>query len=120
MENELSVCIPSKCDKETLLVVVKALLTLIPEGKVTSYGEISKILGIGPRYLGRLISMNDEPLVYPCHRVVMNNGKIGGYRKIAKNPFKEKLLKFEGVKITGDIIDKSSFVSLIDLLEIKT
>ncbi|NAZ12093.1 MAG: methylated-DNA--[protein]-cysteine S-methyltransferase [Desulfurococcales archaeon] len=115
MNNDISFCIPRKCGKETLLSILKALLTYIPEGRVTTYKEIAEILGLNPRYVGLLLSINDEPIIYPCHRVVRNNGDLGGYMGKKNNCLKEKLLMFEGLKIVNSKIDKDRFLSLKSL-----
>ncbi len=87
--------------RECLLEATKALIQLVPIGKVTSYSDLSRLLGINTRYVGKLLSMNDEPIVIPCHRIVCRDMRLGGYtlrgRKAVR--FKEKLLRLEGVKI---------------------
>ena len=112
MNNDVWFCIPQQCDEETLLSIMKALLTFIPEGKVTTYKDIAEVLGLNPRYVGRLLSLNDEPLVYPCHRVVKSNGEVGGYMGERNNLFKKKLLIFEGLRVDSSKVNKKSFFSL--------
>jgi AraC family transcriptional regulator, regulatory protein of adaptative response / methylated-DNA-[protein]-cysteine methyltransferase len=60
-----------------------ALLT-IPEGKITSYGEISKSIGdnsgLGSRAVGTAIGNNPIGYIIPCHRVLKATGQISGYR----------------------------------------
>jgi methylated-DNA-[protein]-cysteine S-methyltransferase len=78
------------------------ILVKIPEGKVTTYGDIAKALGKpgASRAIGRILNKNPNPIVVPCHRVVMSDGSIGGYAfgKIRK----KELLKKEGLRFTGD------------------
>ena len=52
-----------------------------PWGKRTSYGEISKQLGIknGQRAVGRANGDNRIAIVVPCHRVVAADGTMCGY-----------------------------------------
>lgn len=47
----------------------------IPAGKVTTYGEISKIVPVNPRVVGWALNANKDPSV-PCHRVVSKNGSL--------------------------------------------
>lgn len=47
----------------------------IPIGKVMTYGEIGKILGITPRVVGWALHANKDKNV-PCHRVVNKEGKL--------------------------------------------
>lgn len=79
-----------------LLPIVKALLSLIPAGRVTTYSSISRLLGVHPRVVGRLMALNDEPIVYPCHRVVRSDGSLGGYSRGGVR-VKRRLLELEGV-----------------------
>lgn len=61
--------------------VWRALLA-IPEGKLTSYGEVAKFLG-KPRSaqaVGQAIGANPVALLIPCHRVIQQTGSISGYR----------------------------------------
>ncbi len=60
---------------------VYSILARIPEGKVTTYGDIARTLGHpkSSRAIGRILNRNPHPIVVPCHRVVMSDGRIGGY-----------------------------------------
>ena len=60
---------------------VYELLKKIPAGKVTTYGDLAKALGnpSASRIVGKILGQNPNPIQVPCHRVVMSNGKIGGY-----------------------------------------
>jgi len=75
----------------------------IPLGKVTTYGEIAKHLGLkDARVIGWALHANKSPKI-PCHRVVNKEGRLarnyafGGWKKQ-----KEKLLK-EGVGFKSKI-----------------
>ena len=72
------------------------LLQLIPIGYVISYGELAKILGVNPRIVGRLMAINENPIVIPCHRVVYSSGELGGYSRGGAY-VKKKLLVLEDV-----------------------
>ena len=85
--------------------VFKKLLE-VPKGQVTTYGELSKAVGLknGQRVIGRIMNQNPYPVIVPCHRVVMSTGKIGGYAY--GEHIKAKMLNDEGVKIkNGKILD---------------
>ncbi|MGI0040249.1 MAG: MGMT family protein [Nitrososphaera sp.] len=79
------------------------LLVRIPEGKITTYGDIAKALGHpgASRAVGRILNKNPNPIVVPCHRVVMSDGSIGGYALGGKTMKKELLTK-EGLRFMGD------------------
>ena len=87
------------------LKVYKKLLE-VPKGKVTTYGDLAKAVGVkkGQRVIGTIMKKNPYPVIIPCHRVVKSDGKIGGYNYGEK--VKLKMLEKEGIKIKdGKIID---------------
>lgn len=78
----------------------------VPKGKVTTYGELAKAVGLpnGQRIIGRIMNKNPYPVIVPCHRVVMSTGKVGGYAWGEK--IKSNMLAKEGVQIkNGKIFD---------------
>jgi methylated-DNA-[protein]-cysteine S-methyltransferase len=80
------------------------LLSKIPLGKVSTYGDIAKALGHpgASRAIGRIIANNPNPIVVPCHRVVKSNGEIGGF--MYGEYKKKEMLEKEGVEIgNGDV-----------------
>ena len=86
-------------------MIYKKLLQ-VPRGKITTYGELSKAVGLknGQRVVGRIMNKNPYPVIIPCHRVVNSNGQIGGY---AYGPdVKTNMLYKEGIEIqNGKILD---------------
>lgn len=62
------------------LKVWEALLN-IPFGDVSTYGAIAQEVGSpnGARAVGTAIGSNPVALIIPCHRVIQNTGKLGGY-----------------------------------------
>ncbi len=86
--------------------VYKKLLQ-VPKGKVTTYSELAKAVGLknGQRAIGRIMNKNPFPVIVPCHRVILSSGKIGGYAWGEK--IKTNMLSKEGVQIRqGKILDK--------------
>ncbi len=59
---------------------VFTLLARVPAGKVTSYGALARALTTSPRAIGQALRVNQDAPRVPCHRVVMRDGRIGGYR----------------------------------------
>lgn len=57
-------------------------LTRIPEGSTVSYGELAADIGMprAARAVGRACGSNRLALIVPCHRVVREDGSIGGWR----------------------------------------
>ncbi len=85
--------------------IYKKLLE-VPKGQITTYGELAKAVGLknGQRAVGRIMNKNPYPVIIPCHRVVMSDGKVGGYAY--GEHIKAKMLNDEGVKIeNGKILD---------------
>lgn len=81
-------------------------LTEVPHGKVTSYGELARAVGLknGQRIIGQIMKKNPYPVIIPCHRVVKSDGKVGGYAYGDK--IKTNMLKNEGLTIKdGKILD---------------
>ena len=85
--------------------IFKKLLD-VPKGKVTTYGELAKAVGLknGQRVVGKIMNQNPYPVIIPCHRVVMSSGKIGGYA--FGEDVKTKMLANEGLEILdGKIVN---------------
>ncbi len=81
-------------------------LLKVPKGKVTTYGELAKAVGLenGQRVIGQIMNKNPFPVIIPCHRVVKSDGKIGGYYYGEK--VKTKMLSDEGISVkNGKIQD---------------
>ncbi len=57
-------------------------LRRIPYGGTRSYGEIARKLGVprGARAVARACATNPVAVVIPCHRVIRDDGGLGGYR----------------------------------------
>lgn len=51
----------------------------VPVGYVTSYGEVAKAVGGGPRAVGQIMARNPFAPICPCHRVVSSDCSLGGY-----------------------------------------
>lgn len=57
-------------------------LTRIPEGSTKSYSELARELGLpgGARAIGNACGNNRLALIVPCHRIVREDGSLGGWR----------------------------------------
>ncbi len=57
-------------------------LRAIPSGSTRSYSEVARAIGQprAARAVARACATNPVALVIPCHRVVRENGDLGGYR----------------------------------------
>lgn len=55
-------------------------LSKIPKGKVSTYQEIARALGVKAyRAVGQAMNRNQNLINVHCHRVVKSNGEVGGY-----------------------------------------
>jgi len=56
-------------------------LLRIPPGRMTSYGELARTLGMprAARAVGSAVGANPLPLLIPCHRVLRQSGAFGNY-----------------------------------------
>jgi len=87
---------------------LQILLTKIPKGKVTTYKILARKLNLHPRVIGIMLSKNDSKA--PCYKVIHQNGKIGGYSGRGCIREKIKLLKKDGIIISGNKIDLKRFL----------
>ncbi len=62
------------------LKVWQALLN-IPEGALVSYSDVAEYINhpVAFRAVGTAIGHNPIHYLIPCHRVIRNDGEIGGY-----------------------------------------
>jgi methylated-DNA-[protein]-cysteine S-methyltransferase len=102
--------IPSKRGEIVTKRVIKNedvydLLRKIPRGKVTTYGDLAKALDnpLASRIIGSILGKNPNPIQVPCHRVVMSDGKLGGY--LYGTAIKRELLEKEGLSFINGIVN---------------
>ncbi|MBA4391512.1 MAG: methylated-DNA--[protein]-cysteine S-methyltransferase [Syntrophus sp. (in: bacteria)] len=87
----------------------KVLLELrkIPYGQLRSYLSIGKQLGyaMAARAVGQAVKRNPIPIIIPCHRVIREDGSLGGFSLGIE--IKKRLLVledvFDNIKNTGFI-----------------
>ncbi|MES2189539.1 MAG: methylated-DNA--[protein]-cysteine S-methyltransferase [Pseudomonadota bacterium] len=75
---------------------VWTVLLGIPQGRTTSYGDVSQRIGkpAAVRAVGAAVGRNPVSIIVPCHRVVGANGSLTGYAGGLDR--KTALLKLEG------------------------
>jgi O-6-methylguanine DNA methyltransferase len=74
-------------------------LRRIPRGRVASYAEVARTIGLpsGARAVAQACGANPIIFLIPCHRVVASDGTLGGYGPGLK--LKASVLGDEGVRI---------------------
>ena len=80
---------------------VYELVRQIPEGYVTTYGEIAKTLGTrDARRVGHALHANPSGDITPCHRVITKDGKLSESYAFGGSIEQYAKLKEEGVIFT--------------------
>jgi methylated-DNA-protein-cysteine methyltransferase-like protein len=86
---------------ETHAKVIRHLVSRIPKGRVTTYGQLATAAGMkGARAVGTILHRNNDPEAVPCHRVVNREGRLAaGYAFGGPNAQRQRLAA-EGVMTT--------------------
>lgn len=88
--------------EENLFSRIKKLVAQIPEGKVTTYGEVAKAAGItDARKVGWAIYGNQDKKV-PCHRVVNKAGFVAERFSLGGWQEHKARLEAEGIQFTQE------------------
>lgn len=89
---------------ETFSDKVFAIVEQIPRGKVSTYGQIAKLIGSprSARYVGFALRGNKSPGITPCHRVVFKDGRICEGFAFGGPEVQRNLLLEEGVTFLDD------------------
>jgi AraC family transcriptional regulator, regulatory protein of adaptative response / methylated-DNA-[protein]-cysteine methyltransferase len=79
-------------------------LQQIPRGETRSYSEVARKIGMpkATRAVARACATNPVAVAIPCHRVVREDGDLGGYRWGIER--KEKLLALERARLQPSAI----------------
>ena len=87
---------------------VYGIVRQIPEGKITSYGAIAKVLGAArsARMVGWAMNASHNLEDVPAHRVVNRNGLLTGKHHFDGTNLMQQLLESEGIKVReNQIVD---------------
>lgn len=85
---------------------VYEIVRQIPEGKVTSYGAIAKVLGTArsARMVGWAMNASHNRADVPAHRVVNRKGLLSGKIHFDGTNLMQQLLENEGIQILDNQI----------------
>jgi methylated-DNA-[protein]-cysteine S-methyltransferase len=66
-------------------------------GETVSYKKLAELSGYPKSYraVGNVMKKNRFPIIFPCHRVIKNNGETGNF--VSGQILKQKLLDFEKI-----------------------
>lgn len=79
-------------------------LQQIPKWKVTTYKVIADKFDTHPRAVWKIMNINQDPITYPCYKVIRSNGEIWWYEPGCDAKIKK--LEADGIKIVNWKIDK--------------
>ncbi len=89
-----------------LSTLVYELVEKVPLGKVTTYGDIARTLGLKtPRQVGWILHRNPSQRKTPCHRVVFSDGRLSGQFAFGGRDAQRHWLESEGVLFNGEKVD---------------
>lgn len=78
---------------DSLFIKIRKLVSLIPKGKVTTYGEVARAAGISDaRKVGWAVYGNQDRNI-PCHRVVSKEGNLA--ERFSLGGWQEQRLRLE-------------------------
>ncbi len=86
---------------------VYTVVRCIPSGKVSTYGDIARYLGIGlsARMVGWALNSVIDRNDIPCHRVVNRNGELTGAMHFTPPSLMKELLLQEGIQFEKDSVN---------------
>ena len=85
--------------------MVYEVVSLVPSGRVTSYGAIARYLGTGQsaRMVGWAMNKtHGHPVYVPAHRVVNSKGLLTGKHHFGSPQAMQELLESEGIRVEND------------------
>ena len=90
---------------------VYTVLRQVPRGKVTTYGDIARLIGAprSSRQVGWALHNNPEPITNPCHRVVFKDGRVCTGFAFGGPEVQAQLLEEEGVPVVNGKIDMEKY-----------
>lgn len=97
----------SSYSQQSLYEEIYKVVSLIPKGKVATYGDIAYLVGNAKlaRVVGNALHVNPQPGIVPCHRVVNRQGKPSGSFAFGGLHRQEELLQAEGVIFVNNHVD---------------
>jgi methylated-DNA-[protein]-cysteine S-methyltransferase len=85
---------------------VWAAMCAIPAGQTRSYGDVARELGSAARAVGGACGANPIPILIPCHRIVGEQGGVGGYSGGDGPATKRILLALEAAAISKGVASR--------------
>ena len=78
-------------------------LTIIPKGKVVTYGQIAEYLGNKnlARVVGNILHNNPDENKYPCYKVVDSKGNLSKHFAFGGIEKQKEKLENDGITVTN-------------------
>lgn len=86
-------------------------LTMIPRGKVVTYGQIAAALGNpgAARAVGNALHRNPDGNRYPCYKVVDSKGRLSGRFAFGGIMIQQERLENSGIIVTNNRVDLTQY-----------
>lgn len=96
--------VPAVIEGPPFFVKVWDALRRVGRGDVCTYAHLGRAVRAprAMRAVGQAMAQNPLPLVVPCHRVIADHARLGGYT--GGTDRKRALLALEGVDVDGDVV----------------
>ena len=98
---------PDRFDKQALY----ELLTVIPKGKVVTYGRLADLLGskTWARAVGNALHSNPDGKKYPCYKVVNSKGMLSPGYAFGGIAAQKLYLEAEGIPVENNAVDLKKY-----------
>ena len=91
---------------------VYTYLRKIPKGKVVTYGQIGEYLGNKnyARVIGNILHNNEDPIKYPCYKVVNSKGQLAkNFGDLGGIETQKKRLINDGIEVINYKVDLNKY-----------
>ena len=90
---------------------VYELLQTLPRGKVTTYGDVAKMLGnkTWARSVGNALHDNPDGDKYPCYKVVNSEGKLSHNYAFGGLEAQKRRLEKDGIVVKNGKVDLARY-----------
>ena len=91
---------------------VYTYLRKIPKGKVVTYGQIGECLGNKnyARVIGNILHNNEDPIKYPCYKVVNSKGQLAkNFGDLGGIETQKKRLINDGIEVINYKVDLNKY-----------
>ena len=90
---------------------VYEIVKTVPKGKVTTYGDIAKALGMphSAKVVGYALHQNPDMLQIPCYKVVNHNGELAKAFVFGGIDAQQAMLEDDGIIVVNGKVDLEKY-----------